>query len=205
MADRKISQLNSVNTPLIGTEELAITQSGETKKITYSEIVSNNGFVSQTFNNRWSLNSLNTYYRSRNDAWGYSLNPITVSAGADNYNTVTSLGNSNCFMVAPRDSYLDKIFLDFSSIGQDVTQFKICVWAGERVESLTAANSIINNILLYEDVVNKTLLNSRSAYFSITPLSVIIPEGYILNFMISRKDGTVGETNLSTTLILKTI
>lgn len=38
MADKKISQLNPVTLPLAGTEELAIVQSGETKKIAASDI-----------------------------------------------------------------------------------------------------------------------------------------------------------------------
>ena len=32
MANKKISELNSVTTPLAGTEEIAVVQSGETKK-----------------------------------------------------------------------------------------------------------------------------------------------------------------------------
>ena len=33
MANKKISELNSVSLPLVGTEEIPIVQSGETKKI----------------------------------------------------------------------------------------------------------------------------------------------------------------------------
>ena len=40
MADKKISQLNSVSLPLDGTEEIPIVQAGETKKVNSSEFIS---------------------------------------------------------------------------------------------------------------------------------------------------------------------
>ena len=40
MADKKISQLNSVSLPLDGTEQIPIVQSGETKKVNSSEFIS---------------------------------------------------------------------------------------------------------------------------------------------------------------------
>ena len=43
MADKKISQLNAATLPLAGTEQLAIVQGGETKKVSQSNL----GFISQ--------------------------------------------------------------------------------------------------------------------------------------------------------------
>ena len=39
MADKKITELNSVNLPLTGTEEVPIVQNGETKKVNASEFI----------------------------------------------------------------------------------------------------------------------------------------------------------------------
>ena len=38
MADKKITELNSVNLPLTGSEELPIVQNGETKKVIVSDL-----------------------------------------------------------------------------------------------------------------------------------------------------------------------
>ena len=49
MADKKITELNSVNLPLTGTEEVPIVQNGETKKVNASEfIVDTSEFVKES-------------------------------------------------------------------------------------------------------------------------------------------------------------
>ena len=53
MADKKISQLNSVLLPLDGTEQIPIVQGGETKKVNSSELLNNDSLtqsISGTFN-----------------------------------------------------------------------------------------------------------------------------------------------------------
>tara|TARA_R110002051_G_scaffold44900_1_gene90749 strand:- start:266 stop:697 length:432 start_codon:yes stop_codon:yes gene_type:complete len=64
MADKKISQLNSVTTPLDGTEQIPIVQGGETKKVNSSEFISdfdNRATTIQvqgTYNVEWSAFSV---------------------------------------------------------------------------------------------------------------------------------------------------
>ena len=53
MADKKISQLNTVSLPLDGTEQIPIVQGGETKKVNSSEFLNNDSLtqsISGTFN-----------------------------------------------------------------------------------------------------------------------------------------------------------
>ncbi len=205
MADSKISNLPAATTPLAGTEELAIVQAGETRKVPASDLGGSGGFENRTINNRWSLNVINSYYRSRNDAWGYQLNPITISTGAATFATTpsTQLSTQNMLIHASRDSVLDKVFIDFSSIGADVTQWKVCFWMGQRIESTVLSTSVINTALLHEETITKTLVNAITASFELSPTPITIPKGYIVNVMLQRIDGTVGETNVSISTTLK--
>jgi hypothetical protein len=165
------------------------------------------GFENRTINNRWTLASAGVYYRTRNDAWGYQLNPITISTGASTFATTpsTQLSVQNMLIQASRDSVLDKVFIDFSSIGADVTQWKVCFWMGERIESTVLSTSVINTVLLHEETITKTLVNALTGSFEISPTPITIPKGYLINVMLQRIDGTVSETNVSISTTLKHI
>lgn len=168
-------------------------------------VTGGDSFENRTVNNRWSLNAINSYYRTRNDAWGYQLNPITISTGAATFAATpnTQLSSQSTLIHASRDSVLDKAFLDFSSIGADVTQWKVCFWMGQRIESTNVSTSVINTALLHEETITKTLVNALTASFEISPTPITIPKGYIVNVMLQRIDGTVGETNVSISATFK--
>ena len=79
MADKKISQLNSVTLPLDGTEQIPIVQNGETKKVNYSEFLNNNSLtqnISGTFNIDFSLYSNFYLTQTANTVLTFTNNPI---------------------------------------------------------------------------------------------------------------------------------
>lgn len=57
MADKKITELNSVNLPLTGSEELPIVQNGETKKVVSNVFLSNfnNDSLTQSINGTYNI------------------------------------------------------------------------------------------------------------------------------------------------------
>ena len=160
---------------------------------------------SRTVNTRYLLSIIGVYYRTRSDAWGYNLQPITTSADFSSFSSASALGLQNCLMVASKDAILEKVFLDFSSIHSSVNSFKICFWAGMRIESTLQQTSITDARLLHEEIITKSLPGSVSASFEITPTPITIPKGYVINFLLSRLDGTEAETNLSITTTIKHI
>ena len=57
MADKKITELNSVNLPLTGSEEIPIVQNGETKKVVSNVFLSNfnNDSLTQSINGTYNI------------------------------------------------------------------------------------------------------------------------------------------------------
>ena len=203
----KVSVLvDETNTPFASLEALETFLSDNLGK-TSSPAVSGGGFENRTINTRWTLTTAGVYYRTRSDAWGYVLNPITISTGAASYAATpsTQLSNQNCFMHASKDSVLDKVSVDFSSIGADVTQWKICLYMGQRTENTVISNSVVNLALLHEETLTKTVTNALTASFELNPTEVTIPEGYLINVMLQRIDGTASETNVSISATLRHI
>ena len=89
MADKKITELNSVNLPLTGSEEIPIVQDGETKKVAVSEVggESDKGYKELTFSFIGNGTGNPTFIELKND---FGVTFTTVRDDAGTYTITTS-------------------------------------------------------------------------------------------------------------------
>jgi len=88
MADKKISELNVVSLPLLGTEEIPIVQNGETKKVNSSEFLSDNDSLTQSISGTFNIN-FNAYSNWELTLTGNTTLTFTNESIADKEKTIT--------------------------------------------------------------------------------------------------------------------
>lgn len=156
--------------------------------------------------NRWTLTNANVYYRSRGDYSGFNdMIMITQMVETSDYASLSQANRSNSsfFYVANGNKKLDKIYLDISSGGTTTTSYTIMVVACQRVNSSSTNTSTINEINLGEYNVTKAS-GEVTSFYTITPIDVTIPDGYVVTYFLKRLDGTA-EVNITTHFHFKNI
>ena len=88
MADKKISELNVVSLPLLGTEEIPIVQNGETKKVNSSEFLSDNDSLTQSISGTFNID-FNSYSNWELTLTGNTTLTFTNEPIADKEKTIT--------------------------------------------------------------------------------------------------------------------
>ena len=88
MADKKISELNVVSLPLLGTEEIPIVQNGETKKVNSSEFLSDNDSLTQSISGTFNID-FNAYSNWELTLTGNTNLTFTNEPIADKEKTIT--------------------------------------------------------------------------------------------------------------------
>ena len=185
MADKKITELNSVNLPLTGSEELPIVQNGETKKVNASEfIVDTSEFVKESdlsdvatsgdyddLNNKPTIPTIPTNVSEFNNDANYTTESY-VDGEINNLATVSITGNYNDLINKPTipntDDFVEKAGDTMSGLLQTpVVQ--------------EGSNEQINNALNFEFFVNWSFFNNYD--FTLTAngeikQSNIPPSGY---------------------------
>tara|TARA_R110001606_G_scaffold202591_1_gene350713 strand:- start:34 stop:447 length:414 start_codon:yes stop_codon:yes gene_type:complete len=88
MADKKISELNVVSLPLLGTEEIPIVQNGETKKVNSSEFLSDNDSLTQSISGTFNID-FNAYSNWELTLTGNTTLTFTNEPISDKEKTIT--------------------------------------------------------------------------------------------------------------------
>ena len=88
MADKKISELNLVSLPLLGTEEIPIVQNGETKKVNSSEFLSDDDSLTQSVSGNFNID-FNAYSNWELTLTGNTSLTFTNEPIADKEKTIT--------------------------------------------------------------------------------------------------------------------
>lgn len=125
MANKKISELTSATLPLAGTEEVAIVQGGETKKVAASEFSGGGGtsLRSQTYpfvvTSATSFSAQTSWWNIRYDVANSIFNPLWTIG---NYNPITGVTNTKIGRrTIMYNQKVKEIALSYSTVSVDVT------------------------------------------------------------------------------------
>lgn len=173
MANKKITELTSATLPLAGTEEIAIVQGGETKKVAVSEVggggsslrrekypivIGQNTFAAST-----------SYYSMRNNVANTIYNPLWAIG---NYNGATSVVNDARLWGFPItfNQKVTKIIFNYELITVSTT-FRVIYYENNPSGS---SNEAVNNQVIHEE----TIINAGGVR---QPLLIVIPTAFTMN------------------------
>ena len=126
MANKKITELTSATTPLAGTEEIAIVQSGETKKVAISEVGGGGGGTNKQIFHWWGGNlttpTLNRYYYISHNGLALEYLP-----GATDLTTITQSmqGRNKGLFIAPFDCKIKRVLFKEGGSGSYTGTFSL--------------------------------------------------------------------------------
>ena len=145
MANKKISELTSATTPLAGTEELAIVQGGETKKVSASDLSGGGAKQIIMSTDYWPMNgTVNTW-----QSWHVSVAQTAMLSGRPlgtfGIGTLPSMSSSNfIFLVGCKK--LKRMSFSFGGSSTFTLQFVVNVssYVSGTIESAIDAENIVN-------------------------------------------------------------
>ena len=180
MSDKKITDLNSVTLPLEGTEELAIVQSGETKKIQSKDLNTDTSYIIQSMNSL-NITALNIWFTwNRNTSYILTDKPNATVANTNtnpDINIIPVIGKSKIKGV--NFSYR------YAEASGDI---EICIKSAD----FGTGGSELNVKTVISEVISLNLLNSGSN--ELTVIDGEISDNSVLYVFIKRLTGSTNKT-----------
>jgi len=183
MANKKITELTSATTPLAGTEEIAIVQSGETKKVAISEVGGGGGGTNKQifhwWGGNWSTPTLNIYYYI-----GYNGGAIEhIIAGGSALTTITQSmqGRNKGLFIAPFDCKIKRVLFKESFSGSYTGTFSLA--SGLPFYNYTASTAYANIVTHLDEVISAGGYWQTKFEFEVTD-DIIVPKGYVISPML---------------------
>ena len=183
MANKKITELTSATTPLAGTEEIAIVQGGETKKVAVSEVGGGGGsslrrekYQAVIGQNAFSANTL--WYGMRNNVANTIFNPLWATGL---YNGSTNAVDDARMWGFPItfNQKVTKIIFNYETITADTT-FRVIYY--ENNPSGFSNNAINNQVIHEETIVNAGGI--RQPLLIVTPTAFTMTAGGCISVVV---------------------
>jgi hypothetical protein len=179
MADKKISELNLATTPLAGTEEIAIVQDGETKRVAVSNVggggSSTNKQIFHWWGGNWNITTLEDYfYIGLNNVIGKAS-----SSGIDATSIATAMnGRNKGLFVAPFDCKIKRVLFKEASSGSYTGSF---ILASGLPNYDNTWNIAYSNIVTHlNESISSLAFNQNIFEFEVTD-DITVPKGYVVS------------------------
>ena len=187
MANKKITELTSATLPLAGTEELAIVQAGETKKVAVSEFGGGASLNTEsvTITNYWNHSSSFNYFSSRATNAGFNREVLDLNTGVTVI-TSTEIIASASFFATDKRKVLKKIIVDSLSTSGTVTSYLLQVVAYQKRNTTPF---IVNIIDLGEYTFTKD--TTGIGYEIISTTNIEIPSDYLVTVFLRKNPAGV--------------